>query len=54
MLSASVSDPDVAQAFATLHRRGVEVLGEEGLLNEMIKQAKANKPVSIFTLAQKK
>jgi hypothetical protein len=35
------NDPEVAGAFATLHRRGIEVLGEEGLMDAIIEQAAA-------------
>ncbi len=51
-LAAAQSDPEMAQVFATLHRRGVEVLGEEGLMDEMLAQAIKHKPINIFDLAK--
>lgn len=52
-LAAASSDPELAQVFATLHKRGIEVLGEDGLMEAMIDQSKANKPINVFELAEK-
>jgi hypothetical protein len=40
--SLATADPEMAQAFVTLHRRAVEVMGEEGAVNALIEQAGAH------------
>jgi len=50
--SAAAKDPELAQVFATLHRRGVEVLGEEAFMGEVLKRAEARDPVNVFDIAE--
>lgn len=35
----AVADPEVAQAFVILHKRAVEVMGEDGVVQALIEQA---------------
>jgi hypothetical protein len=42
-LTAATQDPEVAGVFATLHRRGVETLGEEGFMEAIIAKAKGQR-----------
>jgi hypothetical protein len=46
--AASATDPETAAVFATLHRRGVEVLGEEGLMDAIIMRSKTTPSVRVF------
>lgn len=39
VLAAAAQDPEMAGVFATLHRRGVETLGEEGFMDAIIAKA---------------
>jgi hypothetical protein len=38
-LAAAAQDPEVAGVFATLHKRGIEVLGEDAFMEAIIKEA---------------
>jgi len=51
VLTHPALDPEMAGVFATLHRRGVEALGEEGFMDAMLKQSKKVKAVNIVDLA---
>jgi hypothetical protein len=51
-LTGATQDPEVAGVFATLHRRGIEVLGEEGFMDAIIAKARevGQPPISPFVL----
>jgi hypothetical protein len=44
-------DPEMAQVFATLHRRGIDTLGEDGFMDAVLAEAKQAKAIDIVALA---
>jgi hypothetical protein len=53
-ITVAAKDPEIAEVFATLHRRGIETLGEEGFMDAMLAEAKKVKAVSIVELAEER
>jgi hypothetical protein len=41
------TDPELAQAFVTLHRRAIEVMGEDGTIDALIEQANKHEVVRV-------
>jgi hypothetical protein len=52
VLAAGAMHPEVAEVFGTLHKLGVSVMGEDGLMEAMIEHAKNNPPINIFEIAK--
>lgn len=47
-------DPELADVFATLHRRGIETLGEQGFMDAILNEAKKVKPIDIVAHAEER